>query len=233
MSAIPHQETSLLHTTEPSPAAPPRRRPLTALLAASPIAVAIPLATTGALLTIDMGVAEWGAGLVPGWFVASMRSVTHLGGGEILYPIAAATAVLAYRRRDMQAMSFLALAVVGQSVLSNGLKVLFSRSRPDLSQLAGWTGWSFPSGHTLAAAAVLMAIALTIGRWRSPTARFALASLAVTLAVAVALSRVVLGVHWVSDVMAGLFFGWLWVAVSYRLAGRFAPTRSYRPAATG
>ncbi len=65
-----------------------------------------------------------------------------------------------------------------------------------------------------------MALALIAARWWWPSRRLALAVVAATLAIAVGLSRVVLGVHWMSDVAAGLVLGWSWVAISYWLTRR-------------
>ena len=67
---------------------------------------------------------------------------------------------------------------------------------------------------------------------RSRRTRIALVSAAVMLAIAVALSRVVLGVHWFSDVAAGLFLGWVWVAVSYRMERRLGTDRASGTGAT-
>src|SRR5262249_33949835 len=78
---------------------------------------------------------------------------------------------------------------------------------------AATLGPSFPSGHTTTAAAFFAAGALLIGRRRSPAARAALAGGAVGVAVAVAASRVLLDVHWLTDVIGGLMLGWAWLAL--------------------
>ena len=71
-------------------------------------------------------------------------------------------------------------------------------------------GFSFPSGHTAAAAACWSAVALVLGRDRPRAARALLAGGAALIAIVVATSRALLGVHWVSDVIAGLALGWGW-----------------------
>jgi undecaprenyl-diphosphatase len=68
-------------------------------------------------------------------------------------------------------------------------------------------------GITATAAAFYGAVALVVARRRSSRTCALLAGLAVWIAVAVACSRVLLGVHWLSDVVAGLAFGWAWFAV--------------------
>src|SRR5439155_966396 len=73
-------------------------------------------------------------------------------------------------------------------------------------------GPSFPSGPSATAAAVYAGAALLLGRRRSHATRATLTGLAVGIAVAVASSRVLLDVHWLSDVIAGLLLGWAWFA---------------------
>ena len=77
----------------------------------------------------------------------------------------------------------------------------------------GRTGTSVPSGHTTAAAATYLAVALVLGIGSSPRARAALGGAAVSIAVAVGCTRVLLGVHWFSDVVAGLVIGWSWFGI--------------------
>jgi len=75
--------------------------------------------------------------------------------------------------------------------------------------LIGSAGSSFPSGHSAMAAAGWAAIALVLGR-SMPRRRGILLGVAVALAVVVASSRALLGVHWLTDVIAGLIVGWSW-----------------------
>jgi undecaprenyl-diphosphatase len=101
------------------------------------------------------------------------------------------------------------------------VKDLVDRVRPTLNPVAATLGPSFPSGHSSTAAALYAATALLLGRRRGHTARAVLAGGAVGIAVAVACSRVLLDVHWLSDVIAGLTLGWAWFAVcSIAFGGR-------------
>jgi undecaprenyl-diphosphatase len=108
---------------------------------------------------------------------------------------------------------FLVVVTVGDSVATNLVKGIVDRARPALEPAAATLGPSFPSGHSSMAAAMFAAIALLAGRRRSPETRAMLAGLAVGVAVAVACSRVLLDLHWASDVVAGLAFGWGWFAL--------------------
>jgi membrane-associated phospholipid phosphatase len=85
--------------------------------------------------------------------------------------------------------------------------------RPTLNPIAETLGPSFPSGHSSWSAAFFAAAALLLARGRGRQARILLAGLAAGLAVAIASTRVLLGVHWLSDVLAGLAVGWAWFAV--------------------
>ena len=82
-----------------------------------------------------------------------------------------------------------------------------------VTPIAETLGPSFPSGHSSWTAAFFAAAALLIGRGRSPRARSAIAGVAAALVVMVAGSRVLLGVHWLSDVIAGMAIGLAWFCV--------------------
>ena len=117
--------------------------------------------------------------------------------------------------------AYLAFVIVGQNVLTRTIKELADRVRPDLNPIAETLGPSFPSGHSATAAAFYAAAALVLGRGRPRLTRALLAGGAVAITVAVAGSRVLLDVHWLSDVIAGVALGWAWFAVcSVAFGGR-------------
>jgi undecaprenyl-diphosphatase len=107
-------------------------------------------------------------------------------------------------------LAYLAIIGIGVSLINNALKWTVDRERPDIAQLTGHGGSSFPSGHSAAAAACWAALALVLARRRSRPIRLLTAVVAAAIAIAVAVSRVLLGVHWLSDVVAGLIVGWTW-----------------------
>jgi undecaprenyl-diphosphatase len=116
---------------------------------------------------------------------------------------------------------FLLLTVGGQFAVVDLIKWIVDRARPDIDRLTGFSGPSFPSGHAAAAAASFAAFALLVGTGRSRQAKAVLAAVAVALATGIAASRVFLGVHWLTDVLAGLALGWAWFAVcSIAFGGR-------------
>jgi undecaprenyl-diphosphatase len=116
---------------------------------------------------------------------------------------------------------FLIAVTIGQTLMSTLVKDLVDRVRPTINPVAHTLGPSFPSGHTTGAAACFAAFALVLGRGRSRNAQSLLAGLAVFVGVAVAASRVLLGVHWLTDVLGGLALGWSWFALcSIAFGGR-------------
>jgi undecaprenyl-diphosphatase len=115
---------------------------------------------------------------------------------------------------------YLAIVIGGQWVIAQLIKLGVGRTRPILGIAAGLDG-SFPSGHSASASATYAACALVIGMSRSRRAQTLLTGAAVAIAVAVASSRVLLGLHWFSDVLGGLALGWAWFAlVSLAFGGR-------------
>jgi undecaprenyl-diphosphatase len=177
----------------------------------------------------DVDIARWASTHATDASTALFKLVTELGGSRVLFPLTIVLLVVEYRRVPSHGRSFLrsslvgflVLAVVGQNLLSNTIKWLVDRVRPDIHPLAGFSGPSFPSGHTTAAAACFAAFALVLGRRRPIGVKAALAGAAVAIALAVGATRVMLGVHWFTDVVGGLFLGWAWFAVcSVAFGGR-------------
>jgi membrane-associated phospholipid phosphatase len=151
-----------------------------------------------------------------------LRVFTQLGGALVIVPLAVIVAVIeTLRQRTVKVVAFLTLVVGGQFLVANFTKFLVDRARPAFDQLTGFSGSSFPSGHAVATAAGLSAFALVIGRGRSLRTRAVLAGAAVGLATGVSCTRVMLGVHWLTDVLGGLAIGWAWFAIcSVAFGGR-------------
>jgi undecaprenyl-diphosphatase len=170
----------------------------------------------------DLTFAHWGATHATEASTAVLRRISQFGGTTGIVALAAIVGVVEYRRLPNRAMpALLALTVLGQFAVVNLIKVIVDRARPDIDQLTGFAGPSFPSGHAAAAAATFGVLALLVGRRRSRPARAAITAVAVAIAIMVAGTRVLLGVHWLTDVLAGLAVGWAWFALwSIAFGGR-------------
>jgi len=170
----------------------------------------------------DLSAARWGAAHATKGSTTFLRDVSLFGGTPVMIAAALATAAVVYfRTRRLVVVWFLIVVVGGQALVSNLTKVLVDRSRPDIHRLTGFSGSSFPSGHATTAAATFAAIALLWGIGKPKRTKVFLAAGAAGIAAAVACSRVLLCVHWFTDVLAGLALGWAWFAlVSIAFGGR-------------
>lgn len=141
----------------------------------------------------------------------TMSAVTELGGVVAVPIIAVAGAGLLWWRGGRRDAALLAAAVIGSTLLNSVLKVVFQRDRPDFwEHLVVEDSYSFPSGHAMASmslAAALVVIAWS-SRWRWPAI-----ALGVVYVLAVGVSRLYLGVHFPSDVLAGWCVAVVWVVV--------------------
>lgn len=177
---------------------------------------------TSGFAQFDEAVAEWGAANASETSTFWLNLLTDLGGTAVIAVITIAVALYGWvRYRSLHVAMFMIAVSLSQTVVNNGLKWIIDRERPGISQLAPWAGSSFPSGHSAAAAATYAGVALVLGLAASPRVRAALAGAAIALAVAIAATRAVLGVHWLTDVLAGLAVGWAcFIACGVAFSGR-------------
>ncbi|HYK42799.1 MAG TPA: phosphatase PAP2 family protein [Thermoanaerobaculia bacterium] len=163
----------------------------------------------------------------------AVHAITFLGSQRFL--IAAAillSGALLILHRGPSA-KFLGGAMLLGSIWSPLLKRRFRRGRPDLwSPLATEASHSFPSGHATMGTIFFGAAGLVLLREApSPAARVAVLALAAIFIAAVALSRVYLGAHWLSDVLAGVLLGALWLLAWSLILSALTPALPSHPAA--
>lgn len=173
-----------------------------------------------AIQHLDNAVAVWGYDHRSPSSTDGLHALTHLGSIEIVVVLALAlVAFAALRWRDRWSLLFLLAVLAGMEAITLGVKDLVGRLRPTLEPAAASLGPSFPSGHSSTSAAFYAAAALIIGRHLPRRARQIVVAAAVAVAVAVGASRILLDLHWLSDVIGGLSLGWAWFALCAVLFG--------------
>jgi undecaprenyl-diphosphatase len=184
------------------------------------------LAVLTALLGI--GIRAW----APGFDLQAMRAiashrdatlttiagiVSNAGSFALLAPLSIAFLLLRRWKRPADDIALLVIAA-GSAVLPIVTKLIVARPRPTIEHLSHLTSLSFPSEHTTQAAAVYLTIAIMLSKGLNRGWRELVIVVAVLIALAVAWSRVYLGVHYPTDVTAGLLLGWGWALLVFHWA---------------
>ena len=153
----------------------------------------------------------------PIWFEEMVRDITALGStGVLTLMVLSVIGFLAMTRKGHAAVLVL-VSVVGGTLLSQTMKFAFARPRPDLVPHGAevYTA-SFPSGHSMMAAVVYLTLGALLARTQPDRGVKAyIMTIAVTLAAMVGISRVYLGVHWPTDVLAGWSLGGVWALLCW------------------
>lgn len=174
---------------------------------------------------IDRAILLWfrtpgnlGLPIGPAWLQESARDITALGGFTVLTLLTiGATLALLAANRQRQALVFAATVIVAQ-IASTGLKTLNGRPRPALvPYLDAVMSSSFPSGHAMMSPVVYFTLVAIVAAGSSgrPLRTLMIGS-AVLLVIAIGVSRVYLGVHWPTDVLAGWTIGSAIALVAWR-----------------
>ncbi len=161
-------------------------------------------------LPVDTAVLGWIHGLSTPWLDGAARCATQLGGSLFVPIITVMLAGWLWLKQFRNHALLIVVGVGGASVLSFALKAFFARARPELWQhLVNETSFSFPSGHAIASAALATSIvaAVWFTRWRY----VAMAAGAVYVLI-IGFTRLYLGVHYPSDIIAGWLVAIAWVA---------------------
>lgn len=172
-----------------------------------------------ALDGLDGPFRDWVIDHRTGFVTEVMVNASRFGSTPSLVVVALATAAwLAWKGRGSDSLLVIG-GSVGAFALGPVLKAVVERPRPALSEHVVFVNsWSYPSGHSLNSMAVLGLLTVLAVRGQSgPVRRAALAVLGAFLVVVVGFSRVYLGVHWPSDVLAGWLIGVLWLTICFTI----------------
>lgn len=147
-----------------------------------------------------------------------MENITFLGSTSFLLPAyLVLIGWLIFRKRTQHAIDIAVIAVTSTAMMF-AMKAFFKRDRPELPIIKGVSGYSFPSGHSLSSFIFCTVLILLV--WKShlaATGKYMLMAFFLLLAFTIGLSRVVLNVHYATDVIGGFCLGIIWVIMSFAI----------------
>ncbi len=153
----------------------------------------------------------------PSWMLSTAQDISALGGVPVLVLLTTFVCGYFLLKRKLRTMLFMLICVLGGTALNFGLKMFFNRPRPFIvPHLVAVGGLAFPSGHSMISAIVYLTIAAILAR--STTSRLLKVYYVVIgsfLAFIIGLSRIYLGVHYPTDVLAGWCAGVAFAACAY------------------
>ena len=160
----------------------------------------------------DDAVLLWIHSSFPGWLGGPMRIVTALGYYWVVLPLLAVVVAVFYRKGWRLSAVLLLVSTAGSIVLTTVLKSVFQRVRPELFD-SGYHAsfYSFPSGHATVAVGFYGMLTLVLAYRLQGTARWAVAILGILVVLLIGFSRLYLGVHYPTDVLAGYLAALLWL----------------------
>ena len=153
----------------------------------------------------------------PSWFEEAGRDVTALGSVAALAIFTITMAGYLYFKKQAWVALFVVLAIVSGTAVSTLMKSGFDRPRPELvSHKTQIYTKSFPSGHSAMSSLVFLTLGAVMARAeRDRKTKVFLIAVPVVLSLLIGVSRVYMGVHWPTDVLAGWLFGMTWAAASW------------------
>ena len=165
---------------------------------------------------------------------AVMWAITTLGSTVVVGPLFVIAEVALLRVKRRREALFLAIALIGSVIMNGLLKLVFQRPRPDLPWAKTPLDYSFPSGHTMNSLVFYLALALIAWVIWGPRVGIPATVGAILLAVLIGISRIYLGAHYFSDVVAGFIAGLAWliiVSAGFDAGTWLGHWRSERPSA--
>ena len=161
----------------------------------------------------DRSVLLWIHDTFPSWLDGPMRLITALGYYWVVIPLLLVALYAFYRKGLALSAALLAISTIGGIVLTTILKAVFQRTRPALFQ-SDYTAsfYSFPSGHATVAVGFYGTLALLLALLLEGWKRWTVAAVGVALVLLIGFSRLYLGVHYPTDILAGYLSAALWVS---------------------
>lgn len=158
----------------------------------------------------------------PFWVEAFFLDITAFGSTTIIVIVTLAAAGFLFMRQRSHTAWFVLAALGGGAIFNNVTKLFFGRERPDLVAHAIETHTSsFPSGHAMMSAIAYLTLGALLARTqKNASARNYILAMAVLVTFMIGVSRVYIGVHWPSDVLAGWCLGGAWALLCWYVAER-------------
>lgn len=155
----------------------------------------------------------------PEWVHEMVRDITALGSFSLLGLIVMVVCICLVLNRMRSAAVLVLVSVIGGTILSTVLKMSYNRPRPDLAAMSTQFTSSFPSGHAMLSAVTFLTLGAVLARL-APTRALQIFSIgiAIFLTLTVGMSRIYMGVHFPSDVLAGWCLGAAWALLCSTVA---------------
>ncbi|HEU4980861.1 MAG TPA: phosphatase PAP2 family protein [Solirubrobacterales bacterium] len=189
-------------------------------------ALAVGVTQLSAVSSVDLATVELIHRHTTNSLTAVFLGITELASTDVILLVSAGAAVLLAARHHWRGAVALAISVLATQAVVTGAKALMSRPRPDQdAAVVDPSGFSFPSAHSASAVALYAMLALIAASAMRGRARGSAWTVAIALVVAIGLSRVYLGAHYPTDVLAGWLIGGVVVLGSWTLCSRLPAGR--------
>ena len=182
----------------------------------------------------DRAVLLWIHDTFPDWLDGPMRLVTALGNVYVVVPLIAVAVFVFYRGGWRLSAVLLVVSTGGSIVLTTVLKGVFQRTRPELIE-SGYQAsfYSFPSGHATVAVGFYGMLTVILAYRLRGAARWAVALCGFLVVLLIGFSRLYLGVHYPTDIIAGYLSALLWLVCVGGVYVLWLPVRGLRAAESG
>lgn len=166
------------------------------------------------LFYFDHTIIDWVQGQISPRLTAVMKLFTFLGSTTALVVVLFISVAIMIRQKKKWEALFLVISMIGAVLFNQWLKILFHRERPTLHRLIEETGYSFPSGHSMVSFVFYGMLGVLIYMFLvSKLPKIMLTISFVFLVIMIGVSRIYLGVHYPSDVIAGFSAGGAWLVI--------------------